>query len=86
MGENKEAAKGQVKRVRGKDSGASATGIPKRGGSRWGALLGPFTEGEGARRGAEGRVLGGGEAGARTADRGFVLVTARTREKFLKKF
>jgi hypothetical protein len=86
MGENKEAAKGQVKRVRGEDSGEAAMGIPKRGGSRWGALLGPFMEGEGARRGAEGRVLGGGEGGARTADRGFVLVTARTREKFLKKF
>ena len=85
MRENKEAAKGQVKRVRGENLGAAAMGIPKRDGSRWRALLGPFTGGEGARRRAEGSVLGGGEAGARTADRGPVLVTARTREKFLKK-
>ena len=85
MRENKEAAKGQVKRVRGEDLGAAAMGIPKRDGSRWRALLGPFTGGEGARRRAGGSVWGGGEAGARTADRGPVLVTARTREKFLKK-
>jgi hypothetical protein len=80
-----EKDKGPVKRVQGAEVYPAATGIPKRGGRRVGGPLGAFKEGERARRRAEGSVSGGGEDGARTADRGLVPVTARTREKFLKK-
>jgi hypothetical protein len=71
--------------VREQLEGVAAMGIPKRGRRRSGGHWRAFMAVGGERLRAEGGVLGGGEGGARTADRGLVPVTARTREKFLKK-